>query len=128
MSQKICDNWMNEYEKKGSTENNPRKTFFFIRLPVFAECKQESLSFSNDIQLIGLVHSTADADVVKCSVCRMNGVSLGGMGNIQRRIEILSEKVKSERRKKNGMPKRIVAIANDTNKYDHQMLFIIINF
>lgn len=34
------------------------------------------------------------------------------------------ERKKNER--KNGM--RIVAIANDTNKYDHQMLFIIINF
>lgn len=72
--------------KKGSTENNPRKTFFFLHsTPRFAECKQESLSFSNDIQFIGLVHSTADADVVKCSVCRMNGVSLGGNGQyIQR--------------------------------------------
>lgn len=29
-------------------------------------------------------------------------------------------------RSENGM--RIVAITNDTNKYDHQMLFIIINF
>lgn len=128
MSQKICDNWMNEYEKKDQPKIIRVKLFFFHSTPRFAECKQESLSFSNDIQFIGLVHSTADADVVKCSVCRMNGVSLGGMGNIQSGIEILSEKVKSERRKKNGMPKRIVAIANDTNKYDHQMLFIIINF
>lgn len=34
---------------------------------------------------------------------------------------------KPKHHEENGM-RIVVVIANDTNKYDHQMLFIIINF
>lgn len=110
-------NERNRQERKkrnGSTENIPRKSFFF--LIVFASPKKNS---KRERERVYRFQMTYDLLVRFIRPPTLMLLSVPFTQWNAAPFWWWRRKTKCE---------KIVTIANDTNKYDHQMLFIIINF